>query len=144
MEVKNTLKGKINPNGDPYWIKLQKPEELIARDNYTQHKIKEIKEKNNQTQEQTQKIRYEVKAGKLFINGMEHKQQITPPTVADVLNLQTEDMERISSIDSTEGRSVKDKGSKFTAYALITNNNKRCISKSQIGPPIGTPHNGSL
>ena len=115
------LKGQTNDKNEYFFVDPQLPDELAAQRRVLNAKIKEIKKKNESLSTE-HKIKYQVKNKQLVINNSVQLQKISPPDVAEMINLTDEDLDILDKVAMKRAEPITDKKSVFTGYAKTVNN----------------------
>ena len=110
------LKGKRNVQNRSYFVDPQLPEEFAAERREVNYQIAQLK-KANQDREPTDRIKFQVRQGKLYVNNELQRKQVVPPSFATILNLSREDYDMYGSMEMVKSEGVLNAGSSFTAYA---------------------------
>ena len=116
FEYTKNLKDKKNDHDKYYKVSAQLPEPLYTQNQERKAKIAEAN-KLNKTLDDSKKIKIEVKAGLLYLNEKAQKKHVTPPSVADVVNVPKDVQDKMDLIKFEQSRSVQERGSHFVGFA---------------------------
>ena len=109
-ECLSNLKGKKNSKGKYYKVKDQRPQKISEREaRYDQ--IKAINKKSV-----AEKVEISFKKGRMYMGNTVYKKQVTAPTAKDILDLTSEERERVMKVKLTAGDTVQKENCKFYGY----------------------------
>ena len=137
FQYTKNLKGIRNENGDFYYVNLQVPEDIAAEKKEMNAQVKLIKTKNLDLPDD-QQIKYAFKNKRLYVNNELQKKAIQPPTATELFNLDKQELDKIAKMQMFASAPLKEKGSKFTAYAFkVTSNTdiRRAYKKIKLMHP---------
>ena len=121
FDYTKNLKDRKNNHDEFYRVTMQLPEPLFTQNQEKRQKMADVK-KLNSTLEDHKKIKMEVKGGLLYLNGKAQKKHISPPTVADIVNVPEDIQAKMDNIKFEQSDTVSDKGSYFTGFATKASN----------------------
>ncbi len=117
FENLGNLRGKENEDGVKYFVNEQQPEALVEERKTVRAKAKELKEKNEDPDTpEIEKVKVEIKGGKLYVNNELERDKVKPPTPSDLFVNQAE-QKRTNDVKLEVCGQQGEKGSSFYAYA---------------------------
>ena len=69
-------------------------------------------------EDETKKVRIQVKGGQLHLNGKAQKKYVHPPTWSEMFSIDKDKQDKIDKLELHQGATIKDKSSTFTGFAL--------------------------
>ena len=115
------LKDLKNEQDQGYFEDPQLPEATAAERKEVNFLVAELKRKNRSLPT-GQKVNFQVKSRKLYINNELQKKKIEVPSVATLMQMSREEYDRIEALPMVNSTGAEENGSKFTAYASKVNN----------------------
>ena len=112
----SNLKGKKNARKQLFKVDDDLNEQQTATRMYYRDLIKE----NNEQEEEQKKVQLKMNRGKIFVNNKELQPKVSPPVVADILQMKPEKMQQVKAIKLVEGNDHVEKNSEFFSFALKT------------------------
>lgn len=105
------LKNITNDKGKKYFIREQLPDKLNEERKYYQHWVQENKHQKGPKPEM------KIFKNKLRINNQPYKRKVTPPSGADILRLDEDELISIKQCKVIKGDFKLEQGSEFVSYA---------------------------
>ena len=122
MRNAHTLYGKQDEEFHfKYYIRYSMPEAHKAVRDQHAPAIREYRSQNATRGENDPKTTFYFNGDRFFVNGEAVRQDITPPTLRDMLSLREETLDKMQELQFSAAGPIDEKDSIFTAYAIHVN-----------------------
>ena len=118
------LKDQKNSREGTFTVRPQLPEPLLTEKKEREDKLRKIKKQNETIPEEQKELRKKayIKKGKLFINDQPYKTYVRPPTVADILNSNKQDQEKMNLLKFAHSTALIEWNSVFQGHTIRVKN----------------------
>ena len=114
------LKDPKNSKGDYYTVKSQLPEPLQTERMEREERLKQLRKLNDQIpeEEKHRRANISVKNKTIYVNNIPQRQHMKPPTVHDMMNINSEAQNKMRQLDFVHTEPITEKESVFRAHAV--------------------------
>ena len=117
MRLKKALKGFKNELGNPFYIN-----DYVAAETNEKRKYSKFLSAINEAQDQDDQVEISDEYGSIKIQGQKFQQKISPPNPAQLVDLTTEQLQKIMEIPICRGPEIEQEGNKFACFSLSVSN----------------------